>query len=79
MTAEIKFNLDDPDDMASFKTMNKAKDLAAVLWDLKTKIREKTKYGEFPDNPHDEEVWEEISTLFHDLIAEHDCTEAVNL
>lgn len=66
MQAELKFNLDEPDDIQAHFRCIKALDMALCLWDLNRFIINKDSYSESPDISI-----EVLRTEFNDLLEKH--------
>ena len=66
MQAELKFNLDEPDDTQAHFRCIKALDMALCLWDLNRFIINKDSYSESPDISI-----EVLRTEFNDLLEKH--------
>ena len=70
MKATIKFNLDDADDLISYKRTNKSLDMAIVLFEisnnLKRDIENKLDNKEYGKYEAIDLVFEEISQLLHE-------------
>lgn len=66
MQAELKFNLDEPDDIQAHFRCVKALDMALCLWDLNRFIINKDSYSESPDISI-----EVLRTEFNDLLEKH--------
>jgi hypothetical protein len=67
MTAELKFNLDESDDIQAHLRCVKALDMALCLWDLNRWIINKDSYSESPDVSI-----EDLQREFNDLLIKHD-------
>ena len=67
MQAELKFNLDEPDDIQAHFRCVKALDMALCLWDLDRFIANKNAYSENPDISI-----EELRTEFNALLEKYD-------
>jgi hypothetical protein len=67
MQAELKFNLDESDDIQAHFRCIKALDMALCLWDLNNFIRNKDAYSESPDISI-----EDLRTEFNDLLEKYD-------
>ena len=66
MQAELKFNLDEPDDIQAHFRCIKALDMVLCLWDLNRFIINKDSYSESPDISI-----EVLRTEFNDLLEKH--------
>jgi hypothetical protein len=67
MQAELKFNLDESDDIQAHFRCVKALDMALCLWDLNRFIINKDSYSESPDISI-----EALRTEFNDLLEKYD-------
>jgi hypothetical protein len=67
MTAELKFNLDESDDIQAHLRCVKALDMALCLWELNRWIINKDSYSESPDVSI-----EDLQREFNDLLLKHD-------
>ena len=66
MKANLKFDLDNPDDKMEHMRCVKATDMALMLWDIKQKIRSKLKYSN--DLSEDElHQWEVMQDEFYSI------------
>lgn len=67
MTAELKFDLNESDDIQAHFRCVKALDMALCLWDLNRFIINKDSYSESPDISI-----ETLRTEFNDLLEKYD-------
>jgi hypothetical protein len=67
MQAELKFNLDEPDDVQAHLRCVKALDMALCLWDFSNFLRTHNKYTK--DNLLDVET---VQTELNDLLEKYD-------
>jgi hypothetical protein len=67
MTAELKFDLNESDDIQAHFRCVKALDMALCLWDLNRFIINKDSYSESPDISI-----EALRTEFNDLLEKYD-------
>lgn len=67
MKAILEFNL--PDEQEEYKMANAAPCYHSALWDLAQEIRNKLKYEDL--TPEQDKAWEEIKTVFWDLMNEY--------
>ena len=66
MKANLKFDLDNPEDRVDHMRCVKATDMALMLWDIKQKIRSKLKYSD--DLSEDElHQWEVMQDEFYSI------------
>jgi len=66
MKANLKFDLDNPEDRVEHMRCVKATDMALMLWDIKQNIRSKLKYSE--DLSEDElHQWEVMQDVFYSI------------
>lgn len=66
MEANLKFDLDNPDDRMEHMRCVKATDMALMLWDIKQNIRSKLKYSD--DLSEDElHQWEVMQDEFYSI------------
>lgn len=72
MTAELKFDLNDPDDIVSHMRCVKALDLMIMLWDVEQELRRLTKYA--PDSMSQEtyDQLEKLREWFYETLNERD-------
>lgn len=69
MKARLIFDLDNIDDRVSHQRILKTDDIYLMLWDIQREIRQKTKYGNLPEEQY--KVWEEIGELFYKLLNQY--------
>ena len=66
MKANLKFDLDNPEDRVEHMRCVKATDMALMLWDIKQNIRSKLKYSN--DLSEDElHQWEVMQDVFYSI------------